>query len=938
MKSNFLGLWLLTVILSIQDALAVKKFMFKECHQSPFCDRNRHYAAQVSQARDSETGWKSPYSLDLYSIEFSKSSKESIGTLSGVIHKYVAGKVVDLILEITLLIDSGIRISIDEKARRNGDVDFGDNSGIRKERYDVSPLAFEESAQFADKFEYKTSENGITVPFGDGNELLIQPDPVQFIFSRKGEQQVIINGKHFLNYEHWRKKVEKQGDEPLPSDMLEQSSLESQNGLWEDRFDNHWDFKKRGPESVAVDVTFNGYNHVYGIPEHADKLSLRGTKGGEDNHNDPYRLWNVDIFEYETNSFMPMYGAIPFMQANKPGSSAGFFWGNAADTFIDIDKAVGETTTHWISENGKIDFVVFLGDTPRDISKQYGKLTGYTTLPNQNSLGYHQCRWNYNSQDDVLDVHSKFDEHQIPYDYIWLDIEYTDAKKYFTWNEDVFPDHVAMMHELEKSKRGLVTIIDPHIKKESGYSTYDTIAEPGLSVCNANNDVFYGHCWPGESVWIEPFNSEIQDYFDEWYSKEGYLGGDAPNMQLWNDMNEPSVFSGPETSMPRDNIHYGQWEHRDLHNIYGMTFHNATYNSLVKRYDGETRPFILTRSFYAGSQRTAAMWTGDNMAKWEYLNIATPMILTQQIAGMPFAGADVGGFFGNPDAELLARWYQAGTFYPFFRAHAHIDTRRREPYLIEEPFQQAIVDAIKLRYKLLPVFYTAFYEASVSGQPVLVPTYYEAPDNEVAYGIDDQFYVGNSGLLVKPVTHKDTSMVKIFVPDDEIYYDYNSGLQTGSGSVWVEYEAMLDTIPILMKGGHIHARKDRNRRSTELMKFDPYTLVIAVDQYKTAQGSLYVDDGKSFAYRDGDYLYQNFSFDKNTLKAEPEHLPTKTVHFTEVPVGKIELMGVKPTNIGDTVTITENGKTWTAEVIKQDHHIVIRNPRMSIGGSWELKF
>src|SRR5271154_3591880 len=195
-------------------------------------------------------------------------------------------------------------------------------------------------------------------------------------------------------------------------------------------------------------------------------------------------------------------------------------------------------------------------------------------------------------------------------------------------------------------------------------------------------------------------------------------------------MNEPSVFNGPEITMPKDNIHHNGWEHRDVHNIYGWWMANATATALSKRTKTPQRPFVLTRAFFAGSQRFGAMWTGDNQASWEHLEIALPMLLSQGIAGMPFAGgitleirnlivADVGGFFGNPEPELLVRWYQAGAFYPFFRAHAHIDTKRREPWLFGEPYTSYFRDALRLRYQLLPALYTMFYQTSVTGLPIL---------------------------------------------------------------------------------------------------------------------------------------------------------------------------------------------------------------------------
>ncbi|KAK3104246.1 glucosidase II, partial [Teratosphaeriaceae sp. CCFEE 6253] len=203
-----------------------------------------------------------------------------------------------------------------------------------------------------------------------------------------------------------------------------------------------------------------------------------------------------------------------------------------------------------------------------------------------------------------------------------------------------------------------------------------------LAVHNKDDNIYEGWCWPGSSYWIDCFSPKARDWWKGLFRYDKFKGS-AKNTFIWNDMNEPSVFNGPETTMPKDNIHHGGWEHRDVHNINGLTLINATYDALLARDKDEdkhpVRPFVLTRSFFAGSQRMGAMWTGDNQAAWPHLEASIPMILSMGISGFPFAGADVGGFFGNPSKELLTRWYQAGAFYPFFRGHAHIDTRRREP-------------------------------------------------------------------------------------------------------------------------------------------------------------------------------------------------------------------------------------------------------------------
>ena len=221
------------------------------------------------------------------------------------------------------------------------------------------------------------------------------------------------------------------------------------------------------------------------------------------------------------------------------------------------------------------------------------------------------------------------------------------------------------------------------------------------------------------------------------------------------------------------------------------------------------------------------MWTGDNLASWDHLQQAFPMLLSNGIAGFPFAGADVGGFFGNPSKELLTRWYQAGAFYPFFRAHAHIDAKRREPYLAGEPYVSIIRDAIRLRYSLLPAWYTAFHRASRDGMPVLRPHFVMFPDDEAGYSIDDQFFLGDTGLLVKPVVQESATETSVYLPDDEVYYEYFN-YTTYHRKGHHEIRTSLETIPVFIRGGSIIPRKDRPRRSSGLMKYDPFTLVIAL--------------------------------------------------------------------------------------------------------------
>ncbi|KAJ4346927.1 glucosidase II [Didymosphaeria variabile] len=958
-------------------AVMVKHENFKTCDQSGFCRRNRQFADTAAAT----SSWSSPYTVDPTTIAFKD------GELHATVVKTLQDGVqnVELPLTVTFL-DSGVaRVTLDETKRQKGDITLRHDSKARKERYNeagkwtlVGGLKVADGAALSEK-----AEQGYTkVFYGDGSkhQAIIRHAPFGIEFQRDGETQVKFNERGLLNLEHWRSKIEKPAEEKKDGEeekkeeeKKEEAAGEDESTWWDETFGGNTDSKPRGPEAVALDITFPGYEHVFGIPEHATRLSLKTTRGGDGAYSEPYRLYNADVFEYEMDSPMTLYGAIPFMQAHRKGSTVGVFWLNAAETWVDVVKAKStanplslgtkghtDTQTHWISESGLLDVFVFLGPTPQDLTRQYGELTGYTAMPQSFAIAYHQCRWNYVTDEDVKDVDRKFDKHKIPYDVIWLDIEYTQEKKYFTWDPLTFVNPDTMGKQLDKSQRKLVVIIDPHIKNTNDYPVIDELKKKDLAVKNKDGNQYEGWCWPGSSMWIDCFNPAAISWWKGLFKYDSFKGT-LPNTFIWNDMNEPSVFNGPETTMPKDNIHFGGWEHRDVHNVNGMTFHNATYQAISERKKGELRrPFVLTRSFYSGSQRSAAMWTGDNLAEWSHLEASLPMILNQGISGFPFAGADVGGFFGNPSKELLTRWYQAGIYYPFFRGHAHIDTRRREPYVPGAPYTEIITQALRLRYQLLPAWYTAFREAHTTGAPIVRPNFYVHPEDERGFAIDDQLYIGSTGLLAKPVTKEGATSVDVYLADDQPYYDFfDYTLYQGSGTHTVP--APLEKIPLLMQGGNIIPRRDRPRRSSGLMKFDPFTLVVVLDKDGAAKGELYIDDGETFDYETGAYIHRRFAFDgkRNVLtstNAVPvgakatAKLEAYLKSMNKVRVEKVIIVGAPKTWKGKTEAIVmEEGAKESArkKTIAMEFHsgsgksadwAIVRDPKVGIGRGWKIDF
>ncbi|XP_074580003.1 putative glucan 1,3-alpha-glucosidase [Curcuma longa] len=689
----------------------------------------------------------------------------------------------------------------------------------------------------------------------DGFEGILRHDPFEIVVRRtgsEGEPVLSFNSHGLFDYEQLREK--KEGED------------------WAESFRSHTDSRPHGPQSISFDVSFHGANFVYGIPEHASpSLSLRPTRGPGVDESEPYRLFNLDVFEYLHDSPFGIYGSIPFMLSHGTRSTSGFFWLNAAEMQIDVlapgwdDSAApnaGRIDTFWMSEAGVVDAFFFVGPGPKDVLKQYASVTGTQAMPQEFAVAYHQCRWNYRDEEDVAAVDAAFDEHDIPYDVLWLDIEHTDGKRYFTWDRMLFPHPEEMQKKLAAKGRHMVTIVDPHIKRDDSFYVHKEATEKGYYVKDASGNDFDGWCWPGSSSYTDMLNPEIREWWADKFSYKNYVGSTA-SLYIWNDMNEPSVFNGPEVTMPRDAIHHGQVEHRELHNAYGYYFHMATADGLLKRGNGKDRPFVLSRAFFAGSQRYGAIWTGDNSADWDHLRVSVPMILNLGLNGMSFSGADVGGFFGNPEVDLLVRWYQLGAYYPFFRGHAHHDTKRREPWLFGEENTALMREAIHIRYSLLPYYYTLFREAATSGIPVMRPLWLEFPADKETYDNGEAFMVGSS-LLVQGVYEKNQKSVSVYLPAGASWFNLRNGVKS-DGGVSLKLDASEDSIPSFQRAGTIIPRKDRFRRSSTQMVNDPYTLVIALNGSLAVEGELYIDDGKSYDFEQGAYIHRRFVFADNRL-------------------------------------------------------------------------
>lgn len=603
--------------------------------------------------------------------------------------------------------------------------------------------------------------------------------------------------------------------------------------------------KCRSHRTVAADEMF------FGCGEKTSPLNKRGSKT---------TFWNTDDPNH-TYATEAIYVSIPFLISTRPGAHYGIFWDNTHRTQFNLGQV--EDEKHYVLESdaGEIDYYFFAGDSVPEIVRGYSELTGRMWMPPRWALGFQQCRWSYLSADEIMDVAKNFRKRKIPCDVIHCDIDYMDGYRVFTWNPKTFPKPREMLKTLREMGFRVVTIIDPGVKNDDGYAVCRDGKEKGMFLKKPDGGWFTGNVWPGECVFPDFTSARVRQWWGPWHKEllhDGVAG-------IWNDMNEPAVWNHPGGTMPVDIPHEyeGQWTtHQRAHNVYGFTMARACHEALRALKPNE-RPFVITRAAYAGIQRYSMVWTGDNQSLWEQLAVSIPECLNLSLSGVPFCGPDVGGFGRDCTGELLARWTQAGAFFPFFRNHTAMGTRRQEPWTFGKEVEDICRRYISLRYQLLPYFYNLFHEATTSGAPIMRPLFWEFQDDPHGYTVDDQFLVGPS-LLVAPVAKPGARQRAVYLPAGGEWYDYWTK-QKHVGGQYVTVDAPLDMLPLFVRAGSIipmtepieHVDQKRN---------DEITLDVYPGNKTT--GSLYEDDGESFNCEGGAYSLTKFIWADDKLKTE----------------------------------------------------------------------
>ena len=611
--------------------------------------------------------------------------------------------------------------------------------------------------------------------------------------------------------------------------------------LCQDEKGFHWqDNKQFGGEVVKMTKAYQPGEHFHGLGDKSSDLNLRGRK---------FDLWGSDTYAYTTETD-PLYKNIPFYLGTHRGGHYGIFFDNTFRTSFDFGAKDPKLTT-FSSEGGEMNYYFFHGETPLDVVRAYTRLTGVPGMPPLWALGYHQCKWSYYPESIVRGIADGFRKRRIPCDAIYLDIDYMDGYRCFTWDAERFPDPKGMIADLERDGFKTVVIIDPGLKIDPGYPVWKDGLEKDVFCKRQDGDLCKGTVWPGLCHFPDFTRPDVREW---WAGQFKGLIEDVGVRGVWNDMNEPAVFEDGTFSLDVRHDYDGHpCSHRKAHNVYGMQMARATKEGL-KRFGGGRRPFSITRSAYAGTQRHACAWTGDNVATWEHLQIANHQCQRMAISGMSFIGSDVGGFIETPTPELYLRWVQMAAFHPFFRTHSSGDHGDQEPWSFGDEVLDGVRAAIELRYRLLPVLYSAFRQYVSDGTPILRPLALVNHRDPDSYWRSNEFFLGDH-LLVVPMTREDEGGRFLYLPEGNWFsYHDDAPPKAVKKDIWVE--CGLERIPVYVKAGAVLPHWPLQQFVGEIPNPVPELHVWWKDGRETS--FWYEDAGDGESWREGDYRESSF--------------------------------------------------------------------------------
>ena len=616
-------------------------------------------------------------------------------------------------------------------------------------------------------------------------------------------------------------------------------------------------------------------DHFFGLGDKPGPLDRSG---------ETFTMWNTDHFGWQESSD-PIYKTIPFFLQVRDGRTMGVFFNNTYRSFFDFGREKAEEYSFG-AVDGPLDYFLLYGPTPKQVLGSYAWLTGPTPLPPLWSLGFQQSRYSYSPESELVAVPHRWRAHTIPSDVLWLDSDFQKNNMPFTVDPERFPNFPQLVKSLAADQFRLVVITDLHIARQPGigYAPYDTGVAGDHFVKLPNGSPYVGTVWPGPAVFPDFTQQKTLAWWGSLYKE--FLGDGVAG--FWNDMNEPAVFNTPTKTMPDEVQHRISMpgfrsrttDHREIHNIYGMLNSEGTYDGMLALQPNE-RPFVMTRASFAGGQRFAVTWTGDNSATWNHLRMTMPQLMNLGLSGFSMAGADVGGFAGSPSPDLLTKWLEVAAFQPIDRDHSAKGTRRHEVWVDGSAQEDIRRRFIEERYRLLPYLYTTAEHTSHDGVGLMRPLFVEFPDaTSDGHPMDldaggSEFLVGPDLLIAPNPSPEEVAPYEVHLPPGT-WYDYWSGerFERASKTQARDLEQRdnlhpvqplmvvleLETLPVYVRGGSILPEEPLTQSTVQVPQ-GPLMLRVypATDPTTPCAGEVYTDDGHSFNYKRGDYARVGFT-------------------------------------------------------------------------------
>lgn len=675
---------------------------------------------------------------------------------------------------------------------------------------DILRFRYAIDGRFDPDFSYALAEN-------------YQPPKAQISLEDNGSQLILHTAT--LNC-----KIEKNGFAITITDKNGQVLNKDEKGFhWEKNLDY-------GGYIVQMTKVKQSNEAFYGLGDKPTDLNIAGKR---------FVNWGTDEYGFHKNTD-PIYKSIPIFYGLHNDLAYGIFFDNTFKAFFDFGKERKDVMSFW-AQGGEMNYYFIAGPQLMDVCEKYTLLTGTPDLPPLWSLGYQQCKWSYYPESQVKEICSKMRDYKIPCDAIYLDIDYMDGWRCFTWDKERFPDPKRMVDELRADGFKTMVIIDPGIKIDKEYSVFQEGLEKGYFCKRVDGHYVEGKVWPGECYFPDFTRPEVRDWWADLYedliSNIGIAG-------VWNDMNEPALFEVESKTFPMDVMHdYDghQTSHRKAHNVYGMQMARATAEG-VKKHNNGKRSLIITRSGYSGLQRYSSVWSGDNIASWEHLWIADVQAQRLAISGISFNGSDIGGFIEQPTGELFVRWIQLGIFHPFCRVHSSGDHGDQEPWSFGDEYATLFKKFVELRYQILPYIYTSFYTYHKYGTPMLQPlVFFDQSDRETR-DRDHEFICGQH-MLVCPVTKEKETNTKVYLPKGQWYNYWTKSTHIGGQETIVKTD--LESLPLFIKEGAIIPLYPIQQYVGE-KQFDTVGMDV---YYKNGQEEslYYEDDHNNYDYEEGDF-------------------------------------------------------------------------------------